>query len=395
MAAEPELHYTLKVASRCNLNCTYCYVYNKGDSSWRNRPAVMSDETIAAAVARIARHSALTSQRTVRIVFHGGEPCLVGADRMRRWCDSIVRTLHPHVRVRFAIQTNGTLIDDEWCSLLYDYSFTVGISLDGPASVHDAQRVDHAGRGSYAAVTDGMRRLQNWQVPVGLLAVLQFGADSVAIHRHLCQLLPVSIDYILPDFTHDTVGAVYDRYGQTPCADYLIPVFDDWWFNGTLELSVGPFREITRILLGGDSRIDLFGNRPFGFVFVETDGAIQGLDVLRICNTTDVVTTSLNVQEHDFAALAAASEIQLRTVFSELPLPKLCHACDERSTCAGGYLPHRYSSERAFDNPSVWCADILALFRHIRMRLNVSTDETSMRRDVLHSMARQSQVHTR
>jgi uncharacterized protein len=63
-----------------------------------------------------------------------------------------------------------------------------------------------------------------------------------------------------------------------------------------------------------------------------------------------------------------------------LPLPAGCRACRERDTCAGGHLPNRYSRERGFDNPSVWCADLLALFDHVRLRMGVSHEETELRR---------------
>jgi uncharacterized protein len=76
------LNFILKVASRCNLNCSYCYVYNRGDNSWRQRPKVMPDEIYRATVERIRRHCELSGQQTVQIAFHGGEPCLAGPERL-------------------------------------------------------------------------------------------------------------------------------------------------------------------------------------------------------------------------------------------------------------------------------------------------------------------------
>jgi len=70
----------LKVSSRCNLNCSYCYVYNMADSSWRGRPALMSDEVFEAAIARILQQCLVTGQDRILIAFHGGEPCLIGPD---------------------------------------------------------------------------------------------------------------------------------------------------------------------------------------------------------------------------------------------------------------------------------------------------------------------------
>jgi uncharacterized protein len=78
--------FILKVASRCNLNCPYCYVYNKADATWKQRPPLMSDEIFGAALSRIRSHCLFTGQTYANIVFHGGEPCLIGVDRFDDWC---------------------------------------------------------------------------------------------------------------------------------------------------------------------------------------------------------------------------------------------------------------------------------------------------------------------
>src|ERR1700729_165832 len=93
----------------------------------------------------------------------------------------------------------------------------------------------------------------------------------------------------------------------------------------------------------------------------------------------------LNVHDADFSEIAAASPFHAR-VMAGLPLPTGCRACPERETCAGGHLPNRYSRTRGFDNPSVWCADLLALFGHVRERMGISHEETAARRARLDSM---------
>src|SRR4051812_32135495 len=142
------LHITFKVASRCNLNCEYCYVYNKADQTWREQPAFLSDEVVEAAIGRLRWHCLQSGQKALRIVFHGGEPLLAGADRFEGWCRKLVSSLNDVVDVRMAIQTNGTLIDDEWLDIFRRYQIVVGVSLDGPADVNDSLRVDHHGRGT-------------------------------------------------------------------------------------------------------------------------------------------------------------------------------------------------------------------------------------------------------
>lgn len=378
-------NFVLKVASRCNLNCSYCYVYNKGDASWERRPPIMSEETFEAALVRIRRHCLFTHQKSVTLAFHGGEPTLIGVKRFDSWCDKARRSLEDIATVELAIQTNGTLLNQAWAEAFLKHHVQVGISMDGPRPLHNIFRVDRKGRGSYDALERGLTVLRNANVPFGILSVVQPGADPLTIHRHFIELGCVSIGYLMPAFTHDTIGPIHQRYGPTPCADFLIPIFDDWWFNGTLDVRIREFWSMARLIMGGSSQVDSLGVERYGFTFVETGGDIEGLDVLRICDE-GLYGTGLTVYDADFRDIIAVSELHGRLLTGTVPLPQACRSCPECNTCAGGYLPHRYSRERGFDNPSVWCADLLRLFAHIRQRLEVSVEETSLRRQELQAL---------
>ena len=76
----------------------------------------------------------------------------------------------------------------------------------------------------------------------------------------------------------------------------------------------------------------------------------------------------------------------ISTIFEGKQIPHACQTCPERDTCGGGYLPHRYSRQRGFDNPSVWCADLLKLFGHIRLRMKIPLGETELRRKALEAI---------
>ena len=375
-------HVILKVASRCNLDCSYCYVYNKADSTWKQRPEIMSPEIFEAAIERIRRHLQLTHQKELLIAFHGGEPCLIGVNKFDAWCTRARQALEGIATVNLGIQTNGALIDEDWAEVFRKHRVHVGLSMDGPKHVHDLFRFDHKRRGSYDQVERGLKMLQQAQVEHGILCVIPLGADPLTVHRHFLGLGCKAITYLLPHFTHDTIAPIRERYGATPCADFLIPIFDDWWFNGTMEVSVGDLKNMARIILGGDSKIETFGNFAPLYVFVETDGEIEGLDSLRVCKE-GISRINLNVQNADFREILHSGTMHGEAMFEGMPLPQVCRACCERDTCAGGYLPHRYSRTRDFDNPSVWCADILMLFAHLRLRLGVSVEETTERRQAL------------
>lgn len=375
------LNYIVKIASRCNLNCSYCYVYNQADSTWRGRPALISEDTFAATVERIRRHCLLSGQKQVVITFHGGEPTLVGAARFGSMCAIARKRLEDLAAVMLLIQTNGTRLNSDWLSVLREHEVEVGVSLDGPREINDIFRVDRKGRGSYEGVLRGIRLLQDAGKPFGILSVIQPGADPLVIHRHFMQLGPRSISYLLPSETHDTAGPIKERFGPTPCADFLIPIFDAWWFHDSRHVSIREFWNLARVIMGGSSQLEVIGSPPLRFVTVETDGTIHGLDKLRSCED-GMSATPLTVHDADFSEIAAASPFHAE-VMNGPPTPSGCRACPELETCAGGHVANRYSKARGFDNPSVWCADLLALFRHARMRLGISPEETRRRRQEL------------
>jgi len=339
----------------------------------------MPDSVFGVTLGRIRDHCQVSRQESVSITFHGGEPCLLGVRRFDAWCKYATAILRGTATVDFAIQTNATLLDEEWAETFAKHQVAVGISIDGPQEVHDRSRIDHRGRGSYEAALTGLAALRRARVPFGILAVIQFGLDPIAVHRHLLSLGCESISYLAPDFTHDTIAPVRERYGPTPCADVWLPLFDEWWFNGTLDVRIADFWNIARVIMGGNSELENIGNRPTSYVFVEADGEIEGLDVLRVCRE-GMSKTGLHVHAAALSEIAQAGLLHRQIIFEGMTLPDACQACAERNTCSGGYFPHRYSSDRGFNNPSVWCADILKLFALVRKRLNVSVPETMLRR---------------
>jgi uncharacterized protein len=347
----------------------------------------MSVEIIEAAIRRIRTHVKASGQRKVRITFHGGEPCLVGVEAFELICGRLRSALSDVARVHLTIQTNGVLLTADWARVFRAHGVYVGVSIDGPREIHDRDRVGHAGEPSYDRVVRGLRCLSDAGVAYGLLSVVHPGFDGAGAYRHLVSLGPRSVNFLFPDYTHDTIEPVRQEFGPTPCADFLIPAFEEWWATGSLdEIRIGLFWSISRLILGGESDVDLLGNMPLSFVFVETDGEIQPLDVLRVCGN-GFNATGLNVRTNDFKDLAMQGSLLATAVFGKIPIGEVCRPCRESETCGGGYLPHRYSRERGFDNASVWCTDLLSLFGHIRRRLGVDAAETTRRRADLKRLA--------
>jgi uncharacterized protein len=346
----------------------------------------MPESVFTAAVGRIRRYCETSGQTAAHVVFHGGEPCLVGAARLRAWCRELRDGLRGIATPRFSIQTNGTLIDREWIDLFRDEDMQIGVSIDGPAALHDAFRVDHEGRGSHAAVEEGLKSLLSSGLSPQVLSVIPLCGDGLGTYEYFRALGVRRINFLLPDFTHDTKRGALPRAGSTPVADFLIPIAEKWCVTDWEGTDVAIFRQIAELILGGSSRTDQFGNNPLGIVFVESDGDIEGLDFLRVCGD-GAAAIGVSVLRDDFEHIAMSSELHGRAIFEGLRPPSGCIDCPERETCGGGCLPHRFSLERGFDNPSIWCADILQLFAKMRELLAVSPAETASRRAFLNHLA--------
>jgi uncharacterized protein len=339
-------------------------MYNHADQSYLRRPAFMSDEVFAQLLVRMHEYCDRTSRHRMSLVFHGGEPMLMGTERFRRFTNLAREKLGEKLH-SIKLQSNATLVDDEWIATLRELSVTVGVSMDGPSEIHDMFRVDHAGNGSHALVLKGLRRLQEHELLSGVICVVNPAHSGFEVYRYFRSLGITLMDFLFPDATHDVKQRLYGHYGKTPVADYLIPVFDEWVNEDDPAVKVSCFEDMIRAILGGKPRGDLIGNNRANYLVIDTDGSIQALDALKVC-CEGTPESGLNLFEYGFDDLHKGLPLLHRVVHEGMPMCATCNACRERDTCSGGYLPHRYSSINGFDNPSIWCEDLLTLFAHVR-----------------------------
>jgi uncharacterized protein len=356
-------HVIVKIAERCNLNCTYCYMYNHVDQTYQSRPAFMSLDTFSDLLVRIREHLGRTGADTVSLTFHGGEPMLVQPGRLRLYLDRAVAELG--ARIRFSMQTNGTLVTDEWIDLLKAYRVSVCVSIDGLPDVHDKWRVYADGRGSHAQVVRGLRALQDGGVGPTALCVIQPGAAGLATYRYLRDLGLTFLGFKFPEICHDSPAIGSNGTSDTPIADCLIPIFDEWYSQDDARIRIKGFEELIRAILTESRDGDDRGLGPINYLVVESDGSIHGPDELRVCESA-LSTSGLNVRTHSFDDLRVGSPLIYQLATDGLPPPTPCRGCPELGVCGGGNPAHRYSRGNGFDNRSVWCADMLRLIAHIR-----------------------------
>ncbi|WP_067793590.1 FxsB family cyclophane-forming radical SAM/SPASM peptide maturase [Actinomadura formosensis] len=364
-AANPFRQFILKVHSRCNLSCRYCYLYTMADQRWRHRPPAMSAAVAEAAAARIAEHARGHGLREVSIVLHGGEPLLAGADRIRRVVDAVRDRLDGVAGAHFSLQTNGTLLTRGFLRLFAELDVRVGVSLDGDQAAHDRARPGPRG-GSHGRVARGLGELtapEFRHLFGGLLCVIDLDQDPLAAYEALLAFAPPAIDLLLPHATWSSPPAgppgAYARW--------LIPVFDRWFGAPVRRTRIRLFEEIINVLLGGGSSVEGIGTTPAAMLVVETDGRIEQSDILAVAyeNAADL---GLDVFHDDFDSALRHPRTVARQMGAH-GVPSECRPCRWARTCGGGLYPHRYRAGSGFDHRSVYCTDLDALFRHIHAAL--------------------------
>jgi uncharacterized protein len=364
----PFRQFVLKVCSRCDLACDHCYVYEHADQSWRGRPKVISAETVTAAAGRIAEHARTHALPEVRVILHGGEPLLAGVAGLGRICEILRREIEKECRLDLRIHTNGVLLDGDFCGLFADHQVKVGISIDGDRAANDRHRRYADGRGSYDQVVRAIGRLAEDRYRAlfsGLLCTIDVRNDPVTVYAALAAFEPPVIDFLLPHGTWDNPPP--GRAGSaTPYADWLIAVFDRW-ITDPGRVPVRLFESIIRTTYGADSLTEALGLGASDVVVVETDGSIEQVDSLKVAYE-GAPDTGLDVFGHTLDDAAGHPAITARQQ-GRAGLCRTCRSCPVVTSCGGGLYTHRYQAGTGFDNPSVYCADLMKLITHVRARL--------------------------
>jgi uncharacterized protein len=370
---QPFRQFLLKIVSRCNLACDYCYVYEYEDQGWRHRPRVMPDKILRATVDRIVEHTRAHRMAAVQVIFHGGEPLLAGADYLEHAAQLLRTVEETGTRVDLSVQTNGLLLDDRFLDVFHRHRIRVGVSLDGDARTHDRHRRRRDGTASSVYVTRALRILnqaENRALFSGLLGVVDLDADPLAYYEAMIAHEPAMIDLLLPHGSWTQPPPRLAQRGEsTPYADWLIAVFERWFDAPRRETGIRLFESIIKLWLGGQTGSESLGLAPIDLVTVETDGAIEQVDTLKVTGA-GAAATGLHVLQAPFDAALRYPGIAARQLGIDA-LATECRRCDLVDVCGGGLYTHRYR-DGTFTHPSVYCWDLYRLITHVGARVDAA-----------------------
>lgn len=376
----PFRQFVVKVNSRCNLACRYCYVYFGADPGWQRQPVTASAHTLRQTAHRIGEHAAAHGLRDVSLVLHGGEPLLSGAGALAAFVRRVRAHLPPGCVLHPVVQTNGVLLTAERLRVLAAEGIRVGLSLDGGLAAHNRQRTDHAGRPAWPGIARAARLLaadEHREAYAGVLCVVDTALDPAEVYEGLLALAPPAVDFLLPhgNWSRPPPGLPAPSGSPAPYGDWLRTVFDRWWTADRRRARVRIFEECIAALLGLPTAGELFGLGPFTAVVVETDGTIEQVDSLKTAHP-GAAATGRDVFADTFDAVLTHPGVAARQA-GHAALADVCQACPLVRTCGGGHYAHRYRAGAGFRNPSVYCADLQRLIGHIASALHAAAAPSS------------------
>lgn len=336
------------VSAVCNLDCAYCFYLDREADPYRSLPERrMSLETLERLVDTFLFYSFPNSV----LAFQGGEPTLAGLKFFEKLIEFEKQYGRDGQSVSNSIQTNGILIDDDWCGLFREYRWLVGVSLDGPQEMHDAYRRNKAGQGTWRQVMRGIEILGKNQVEFNVLCVLS--QANVGRPKELYRFFRgLGVDYIqyipLAEFDGDgnplPPSITAEQYGR-----FLVETFELWW----------PERRKARIRCFDNLAEALAGRSPGDCSLLETCDSYCVVE----CNG-DVYPCDFfverewklgNVMVDSWAEIARRERRFGFAAKKTLAAPE-CLACEYQPVCRGGCLKYRHGPRRRFEDLDYFCA---------------------------------------
>jgi uncharacterized protein len=371
VGAPPAFHLLAKpTGAICNLDCAYCFFLDK-EVFYPGSKFRMSDDVLEQYIRQLIEAH---QTNDVNIAWQGGEPTLMGLDFFRRTMALVEKYRRPGMRFLHTMQTNGTLLDDEWAAFFKEHGFLIGISIDGPRPLHDVYRVDKGGRPTFDKVMRGLRLLQKHGVEYNILTTVNRvnGDYPLEVYRFLrdeagtdwMQFIPVVERINADGLTLYQEGSKVSERSVRPeqFGRFLSAIFDEWVRHDVGRIYVQTFEATLRNWLGmGASGMCVFNETCGTGLAIEHNGDVYSCD-----HFVEPGYLLGNIQEQHMIELVASPQ-QLRFGQDKRDmLPRYCLECDVRFACHGECPKNRFI-ETPDGEPGLnyLCAGFKAFFHHV------------------------------
>src|SRR4051794_18336471 len=341
------LHLLAKpTGATCNLDCKYCFFLSK-ESLYPNERTRMSPETLDSYIRQLL---APQDAAEVTIAWQGGEPTLMGLEFFRRSIEVVAEYRRPGQKILHTIQTNGVLLNDEWCEFLKEHGFLVGVSVDGPREMHDAYRVNKGGAGTFDQVMRGVEALRRHRVDVNILCTIHAanGDHPLEVYRffrdelqaYYLQFIPI-VERVTPELLtianlgwgerpggdrplyRQSGGLVTDRsVGAEQFGRFLVAIFDEWVRNDVGKVFVQTF-DVTLGSFVGQHNLCIFSPTCGDAMCLEHNGDLYSCD-----HYVEPGYRLGNIKETPLFELAGSKQQREFGQAKLDSLPKYCRDCE-------------------------------------------------------------------
>ena len=326
------------IGSICNLDCHYCYYLRKEhlypkEETFRMPIKVLEEY--------IVQHIDASPETVIRFSWHGGEPTVLGLEYFRKVV-ALQRKHQPiNKRIVNGIQTNGTLLDEDWCHFLAREGFTVGLSLDGPPEMHDRYRVTKDGRPTHEQTMRGYRLLQKHGVSTDILCVVnsynvQFPLQVYRFFKKINAPYVTFLPMVEPQSDTES-GASSLSVPADAWGTFLCTIFDEWREQDIGQVKVQIIEEATRTAFKQEHSLCIFRPTCGDIPVIEHNGDFYSCD-----HFVDIEHHRGNIMETPFVDLL---ESPTQRAFGRAKLdtlPIYCRECVVRSMCNGGCPKNRF-----------------------------------------------------
>jgi uncharacterized protein len=359
----------------CNLDCEYCFFLSK-ESLYPGDPFRMREDIVSTYIGQLLEAH---PGPDVTIAWQGGEPTLMGVDFFRRAIALAKQLRRPGQRLHHTIQTNGTLLTDEWCELFVEHHVLVGISIDGPPELHDRYRVDKRGRPTSSKVLKGLHLLQDHGVDFNVLCTVNAANQDHgrAVYRwfrdelgaHFIQFIPIverDNDTGFQEGDRVTDRSVEpDGFGR-----FLIEVFDEWVVRDVGRVFVQAFDAALASWLHLPASMCVFAETCGNALALEHNGDLYSCD-----HFVEPKHLLGNITDTHMADLLTSSRQRDFGLAKRDTLPSYCLECDVRFACNGECPKNRFTlTPDGEPGLNYLCAGYKAFFTHIGPLMELMAD---------------------